>query len=74
MILPDKHTEISASLIGQGGIILSALQTPKSISALWASIRQGVDCPSFQKFMLALTFLFALGAIGYMGGELRRLK
>lgn len=74
MILPDKHIEISASLIGQGGKVLSALQTPKTISALWSSFKNNQDCPPFQKFTLTLAFLYALGAISYQDGELKRVK
>lgn len=77
MILPTKHIAANRALIGVGGAILTALSTPKTMSALWDEIRAG-DRPQsravidYKWFVLALDLLFMLGAVELAQGVLRR--
>ncbi len=69
MILPNKHLSQSQSLIGVGAEILVQLDEPRAISELWDRVRQarslmpGVVPLSFDWFVLALTFLYAVHGV-----------
>jgi hypothetical protein len=69
MILPGKHTKIAESLFGLGGYILKFLDIPKSIDRVWlefSRINNSKEFPayhSFDNFILALDYLFIIGAI-----------
>ena len=78
MILPTKHMATNRALIGVGGSILRALSTPKTMSALWDEVRAGNDREKqaatidYKWFVLAVDFLFILGAVELAQGVLRR--
>lgn len=72
MILPTKHLPPRRSLIGVGGLMLERLDQPRTITGLWDKARRIPDVGSFERFILALDFLFAIGAIEYDAGLLRR--
>ncbi|MBP1926886.1 hypothetical protein J2Z76_002756 [Sedimentibacter acidaminivorans] len=69
-ILPNKHTEMSKSLFGIGGIILSMLNTPTYIETCWDNyIKDYIDkkivkynC-TFDYFVFAIDYLYTIGAI-----------
>jgi hypothetical protein len=69
MILPGKHIRQDRALLVVGGDILSILDAPMSVSELWNRVRRlretKDDSPplSFDWFVLALTFLFAVSAV-----------
>lgn len=78
MILPNKHTPTDRALLGVGGDILTALTTPKTVSALWDEVRAAgaQDTPTaiidYKWFVLAVDFLFMLDAVELTDGVLRR--
>ena len=72
MILPTKHISLEHSLLGAGAVILEALDSPRSTSALWDRVRSRKEVGVYWRFVLALDFLFALGAIGIADGILKR--
>lgn len=78
MILPNKHTPTDRALLGVGGDILTALATPKTVSALWDEIRsrevQGARAAviDYKWFVLAVDLLYMLDAVETTGGVLRR--
>ncbi len=69
MILPDKHISVSESLVGLGGFVLNSLVRPTTIDDLWSAyskINNTDQFPayhSFENLVLAIDFLFALGAV-----------
>lgn len=69
MLLPDKHIKMSESLLGLGSFLLSVLKKPMNIDALWreyAQARENETYPahhSFENLVLALDFLYSIGAI-----------
>lgn len=69
MILPQKHIKLSESIFGLGSIILGLIYKPISFDELWSEfqkINNTEDFPfshSLDNFILALTFLFLIGAI-----------
>lgn len=72
MILPNKHMSLNHSLIGVGGILIKKLSRPKTISRLWNKTRAIKEVGSFQRFVLTLDFLFALGLIEFKQGMIQR--
>ena len=80
MILPNKHTPTDRALLGVGGDILTALATPKTVSALWDEIRsrEGQDTRAatidYKWFVLAVDLLFMLEAVELANGVLHRMS
>lgn len=72
MILPNKHLGLSRSILGQGAVLLENLREPRTVSSLWALVRARPDFITFQRFTLALDFLYLVGAIEWDDGLLRR--
>lgn len=74
MILPGKHLSAGRSLLGVGGEILAQLQQPCEVSDLWDGFRSArtacerTDPVTFDWFVTALTFLYAVGAVHMADG------
>jgi hypothetical protein len=72
MILPGKHLRHDRALLGVGGELLSQLGEPHTISELWVrtrAARADKSAPiSFDWFILALSFLYAISAVDYADG------
>lgn len=69
MILPSKHLREDRALIGVGADILATLTEPRSVSSIWETVcherraRSGNAVLSFDWFILALCFLYAISAV-----------
>lgn len=69
MIMPTKHIRADRALIGVGGELLSLLSEPMTVSRLWDALRDRRSSTSatapveYTWFILALDFLFMVGAI-----------
>ena len=63
MVLPDKHLRLHGSLLGAGAAVLSRLRRPATVSELWSQVEEEPGNLSFQGFILAMDFLYAIGAI-----------
>lgn len=78
MILPTKRLTESRSLLVIGGEVLSLLKGPKTVSRLWAELKQsGVrqDTPlTFDWFVYALDFLYIVRAIEINHGIIKKVK
>lgn len=80
MILPSKHLPEDRSLVYLGGEILCLLSGPKTVSRLWDEIKKsrgGQDAThgiTFDWFVLALDFLFTVGAIDHERGRVWRAQ
>ena len=70
MILPGKHIRQDRALISVGGDILSVLVGPMTVSDVWTKVqavrttREDSSPLSFDWFILALTLLYAISAVG----------
>ncbi len=69
MLMPAKHIRLAESLIGLGSFVLDALPSPRTIDELWNEF-QGINNTrrfpayhSFENLVLAVDFLFIIGAI-----------
>lgn len=74
MILPTKHIDGNRCLLGVGALILTILRRPKTVSALWESVKRLNGSTTFETFSLTLTFLFSVGLIEEENGVMKRAK
>lgn len=73
MILPDKNITLSNSLLGIGSKILTELAVPQTVSSLWEKVRRKYsEIKTFEKFVLTVDLLFALGLIEFDEGIVKR--
>lgn len=78
MILPTKYLSHDRALLSVGAEILAQLKEPRTVSELWECVREGRNkCVaatplSFDWFVLALNLLYAVTAIEYSNGVVRR--
>jgi hypothetical protein len=63
MILPDKYISEKQSLLHLGGVIISLLAKPTTISRLWDIAKDKGHIYSFEHFILTLDMLFMIDAI-----------
>jgi hypothetical protein len=77
MILPTKHTTIEQSLIGFGCYILQIMNENNTVDLLWQKYQIDFECKkypvkqSFDNLILTLIFLFSIGVIDEIEGELK---
>lgn len=77
MILPTKGMPADAALLSVGALILRDLGEPKTVSRLWADLRQRQDTApalTFDWFVLALDLLFMIGTVKYAAGRVCRIE
>ena len=74
MILPTKHIPLRSSLLGVGALLLQHLDREHTVTSLWSEIRTSPDVATFQRFVLGLDFLYALGVIRFHEGTLQRTR
>lgn len=79
MILPSKHLSQNRALLTVGAHILQHMHQPKTASALWEELPHhgegklhSTPVLSYDGFVLALDFLFLIGAIEMEEGLLAR--
>lgn len=72
MILPTKHVSTERSLLGLGALLLRALDIPRTVTALWHKVREIPEVGSFDRFVLALDLLYAMGAVDLNEGLIRK--
>lgn len=76
MILPKKHLSIEESLFGFGAFLLQKITTPTSIENLWGFYKDAYVNKqyavkfSFDDFVIALDYLYIIGAIKINEGGL----
>lgn len=74
MILPAKHLPPERCLSGLGAVIISQLDEPQSVSETWVRVGReyGDKHVTFDWFVLALSWLYAVGAIDLVDELLTR--
>ena len=74
MILPAKHLPHDRALLDVGAEILVQLEGTRTVSELWERVRiarsdrVGLGPLSFDWFVLALSFLYAISALDFTSG------
>jgi len=72
LILPNKHLPPGKSMLGVGAKLLRALDRPQTESALWGRVRNLPEVATFERFVLTLDLLYAIGAVDMKDGVLHR--
>ena len=72
MILPDKYVPPQRSMLGLGASLLRVLKRPQTVTALWERVRGLEEFGTFERFILALDFLYIFGLVEYRSGLLRK--
>jgi hypothetical protein len=79
MILPSKHLSPGRSILTLGSRLLIIIDKPKTISSIWNEInnpegqyREHIPNLGFDMVILALDFLFLIGAINMEEGRIAR--
>lgn len=74
MILPAKHLPPDRCLSGIGAVIIEQLDQPQSVSETWVRVTRvyGEKHVTFDWFVLALSWLYAVRAVEYTNGLLAR--
>ena len=63
MILPKKQLSVSESFFGFGAFLLQQLSKPMTIDDLWEYYKRYSTKFSFDQYIMALDYLFIIGAI-----------
>ena len=74
MILPTKHITPQNSLLGISAVILSKITAPQTVTSLWEKTRKIPEIASFERFSLALSFLFTVGLIEFDNYKIRKVN
>ncbi len=72
MIIPNKHLKLSNSLLGTGTVLLKHLDEKQTITSLWGKVRSLPEINTFERFTLALDFLYTVGIVQFENGLLKR--
>ncbi len=74
MILPNKYLKLQNSLLNLGAIILNNLTNQQTVTLLWDKTRAYPEIKNFERFTMALDFLFTLDLIDFKDGLIVRKK
>jgi hypothetical protein len=80
MILPTKRIPEDRALLAIGADILGIIERPQTVSKVWDELRKlrserpNYSSLTFDWFTLALTMLYAMNALAFENGRLRRVK
>ena len=77
MLLPTKRLSTEKSLLVVGARVLAELVRPQTVSHVWDRVSRHyqyspLGAIDFEWFVLALDFLFAIGALEFRQGRLHR--
>ena len=72
MIMPNKNIKIQYSLLNCGAMVLSELKQSDTVSSLREKTKKHDAFSSYEKFILTLDYLFAIGAISLRDGLIVR--
>lgn len=79
MLMPTKHIKTENALVGVGAEVLNLLDRDKTVSTLFRDVQDwrrenSLATIHFDWFLLALDFLFSVGAVRFEAGALRKLN
>ena len=72
MIMPTKHIPAEQSLLGAGAVVFSELSQPRTVTSLWEAVRDSGSVGTFERFVLAVTMLYALRVVRLEAGVIVR--
>ena len=68
VILPEKHLPLSRSYLNVGAVLLESIDGRRTVSQLWDATRGNPAIQTFDRLVLGLDMLYALGLVD-MDGE-----
>ena len=74
MILPTKYIKISNSLLSVGGVLLTNINRPQTVTSLWNLTKHLPEVKTFERFTLSLDLLYIIGLIDFRNGLLVRAE
>ena len=77
--MPTKHIKAENALIGVGGEVLALLDQDKTVSRLFHDLQERrrsneLATIHFDWFLLAVDFLFSIGAVHFDAGLLKKMN
>lgn len=77
--MPTKHIKTENSLIGVGAEVLALLDRDKTVSRLFSDLQEDrqeseLSTIHFDWFLLAIDFLFSIGAIRFESGLIKKMN
>lgn len=74
MIMPSKYLREDEALIGISAALLPLVENNGNLTALWESAKKIGAIGSFERFILALDFLYLLGLIDLNNNKIVRVQ
>lgn len=74
MIMPSKYVREEEAIIGVGSILLQHIKNNINISTLWENVKTNHIVVTFDRFVIALDFLYILGIIDVKQNDIVRIK
>ena len=79
MLMPTKHIMTENALIGVGAEVLALLDRDKTVSRLFSDLQEDrreneLSTIHFDWFLLAMDFLFSIGAIRFESGLIMKMN
>lgn len=79
MLMPTKHIKTENALLGVGAEVLGLLERDKTVSTLFRDLQKWrreneLSTIHFDWFLLALDFLYSVGAVRFESGVLKKLN
>lgn len=79
MLMPTKHIKTENALVGVGAEVLGLLERDKAVSTLFRDLQtwrreNELSTIHFDWFLLALDFLYSVGAVRFESGVLKKIN
>lgn len=74
MIMPSKYLREDEALIGISAVLLPLVENNDNLTALWESAKRIDAIGSFERFILALDFLYLLGLVDLDNNKIVRVQ
>lgn len=74
MIMPSKYLREDEALIGISAALLPLVENNGNLPALWDSAKKITTVGSFERFILALDFLYLLGLVDLHNNKIVRIQ
>lgn len=74
MIMPSKYLREDEALIGVSAVLLPLVEKDGNLTAIWESAKKLDSIGSFERFILALDFLYLLGLVDLHNNKLLRVQ
>lgn len=74
MIMPSKYLREDEALIGVSAALLPLVEKNGNLTALWESAKKIDTVGSFERFILALDFLYLLGLVDLDNNKIVRVR